>query len=123
MKKLTKIKNRLVEQKYRFDIGMTMMTIMNFILLVLINTNQIRDWLQAAFSIHITTKTLMIISVPAALLSVWLFGTFLDKVVNYQATLRSIDNKRNPELTAILEKVTLIEKRVYEGDMDGKGRG
>ncbi len=63
-------------QKYRFDLGQSFLTILNFMLLIITAS----DKLMAFFEIE-RLRSLLVVIIPLGFLGVWLFGTFMDRVV------------------------------------------
>lgn len=63
-------------QKYRFDLGQSFLTILNFMLLIVTAS----DKLMIFFGIE-RLRSLLVVIIPLGFLGVWLFGTFMDRVV------------------------------------------
>lgn len=103
---LIKIRNKIAEIKFHFDIAISFLTILNFALLIVAVSDKLRAFLPVG------TISLVFILVPIALIVTLLFGIFLDKVVNYQSAYFKEQTKRNPQITEILEKVRIIEKKL-----------
>ena len=63
-------------QKYRFDLGQSFLTIVNFTLLIITAS----DKLMVFFGVP-RLYSLVLALVPLGFIGVWLFGLFMDKVV------------------------------------------
>ncbi len=63
-------------QKYRFDLGQSFLTVVNFTLLIITAS----DKLMVFFGVP-RLYTLVVALVPLGFIGVWLFGLFMDKVV------------------------------------------
>ena len=105
---LTKLRNKIVDIKFHFDVALSFMTLLNFALLIITASDKLRN------IIPVGTWTLVFLLVPVALLSTVLLGWFLDKVVNYQATYYKAQTDRVPQMTELLERVKNIEKIIQE---------
>ena len=92
-----KIVSFLARQKFRFDLGSSFMSIINFSLIVIAAGDKISSVL------HLQTKALLLILVPTVLLSVWLFGFLLDKS-KFWNKYQEEQNKRNEMLREALNK-------------------
>lgn len=105
---LVKLRDKIAELKFYFDISVSLLTVVNLALLVIAASDKLRVF------IPLGTFSLMFIFVPAVLLGALAFGWFLDKVVNYQASYYKEVIKRNPQIIEILDRVKNIEKIVGE---------
>ncbi len=63
-------------QKYRFDLGQSFLTVVNFTLLIITAS----DKLMIFFGVP-RLYSLVVALVPLGFIGVWLFGLFMDKVV------------------------------------------
>ena len=63
-------------QKYRFDLGQSFLTVLNFTLLIITAS----DKLMLFFGIP-RLRSLLVVIIPVGFLGVWLFGMFMDRVV------------------------------------------
>jgi len=100
------LKKFMIEQKFRFDLGQSMMVIVNFTLLVITASDNIRKMVPVE-----STYTLLAILIPCAFLGMWTIGFTLDKW-SYYHQMRSQQGKRDPYLTEILEKIRSIEGKL-----------
>lgn len=80
--------------KYRFDLGQSMLTVCNFCLLVI----TAGDKLAGHFAV--STRTLLLVLVPLALVAVWLLGYLLD-VLKFAQRYTDEQNQRNAILTKL----------------------
>ena len=71
---LTRFAKIVAKQKFRFDLGQSFLTILNFSFIVIAAGNKI------ATVIHVPTKWLVVTLVPAAIAAVWTAGLILDKL-------------------------------------------
>ena len=79
-------------QKYRFDLGQSFLTILNFTLLIITAS----DKLMIFFGIE-RLRSLLVAIIPLGFLGVWLFGTFMDRVVR-AAQMAERQNVRRSEV-------------------------
>ncbi|HAV23788.1 MAG: hypothetical protein A2X67_09795 [Ignavibacteria bacterium GWA2_55_11] len=98
-------------QKYRFDLGQSFLTILNFTLLVITAS----DKLMIFFGIP-RLRSLMFLILPLGFLGVWLFGLFMDHVVRAaqmaerQSMLRSeVWRRHNDQMDRMERDVTAIK--------------
>lgn len=81
-------------QKYRFDLGQSFLTVVNFTLLIITAS----DKLMMFFGVE-RLRSLLIVIVPLGFVGVWLFGTFMDRVVR-AAQMSERQNIRRSEVWA-----------------------
>ncbi len=79
-------------QKYRFDLGQSFLTVLNFTLLIITAS----DKLMIFFGVE-RLRSLLVVIVPLGFVGVWLFGTFMDRVVR-AAQMAERQNVRRSEL-------------------------
>lgn len=84
----------LVRQKFRFDIGQGIMSIINFAFIVLIASDKIATF------IKLPAKVTVAILVPTAIFGVWFIGFVLDKM-QFSQVYQEENNKRNEMLSAV----------------------
>lgn len=87
----------IARQKFRFDLGTSFMSIINFSFIVIAAS----DKLVPVF--HLPVLLIIAIVVPAAIVAVWLFGYTLDKI-NFFEAYRHEENNRNIMLKEIHTK-------------------
>lgn len=103
---LTKIRNKIVNVKFHFDVALSFMTLLNFALLIITASDKLRAFLPFG------TYTMVFLLIPVALLSTVLLGWFLDKVVNYQATYYKAQTDRVPQTMEMLERIRNMEQKL-----------
>lgn len=81
-------------QKYRFDLGQSFLTVVNFTLLIITAS----DKLMIFFGVE-RLRSLLVVIVPLGFVGVWLFGTFMDRVVR-AAQMAERQNVRRSEVWA-----------------------
>jgi hypothetical protein len=81
-------------QKYRFDLGQSFLTVLNFTLLIITAS----DKLMVFFGVE-RLRSLLVVIVPLGFVGVWLFGTFMDRVVR-AAQMAERQNVRRSEVWA-----------------------
>jgi uncharacterized membrane protein len=87
----------MARQKFRFDLGQSFMSLVNFCLLTL----TVGDKLSEKLGIELGTFTLLMI--PIVILLVWLFGYLLDRA-NFWHSYQAEQNERNTMLKEALTK-------------------
>lgn len=87
----------LARLKYRFDLGQSMLTVVNFCLLVLAASEKLATFWP------IPARTLLLIVVPSALVGVWFLGWVLDRS-HFAARYTDEQNKRNAILSELARK-------------------
>ena len=108
---LKSIRNFLVEQKFRFDVGISFLVFVNFSLLIVTASDHIRK-IPIIKDVHVLW--LLFIGVFCAFFGVWLFGYILDRFVKYYDQMRKVTSERDPVMVEILERVKKIEVKVDE---------
>jgi len=84
----------LARIKYRFDLGQSMLTVVNFCLLVLTASEKLSTaW-------PISARTMLIVVVPTALVAVWFLGWILDRA-QFADRYTDEQNKRNAILSEL----------------------
>src|SRR3972149_7037909 len=109
--RLARWRETFFAQKYRFDLGQSFLTILNFTLLVITAS----DKLMIFFGIP-RLRSLMFLILPLGFLGVWLFGLFMDHVVRAaqmaerQSMLRSeVWRRHNDQMDRMERDVTAIK--------------
>jgi len=104
--KLYKIRDFLVLAKYRFDIGMTFIVFLNFSLLIITASDNLKGYF------NISTSALYMILLPIAFLGNYIFGYLLDKISKYQKEYIRNSHSRSPQIMEILESVREIKNEL-----------
>lgn len=87
----------IARQKFRFDLGQGFMGIATFTVALIGASDKL------ATLIHVPAKVMLVVLVPTAILSVWLFGYILDKKKFYHAYQAEL-NRRNEMLSKVCEE-------------------
>lgn len=98
------MKKLLTTQKFRFDLGVSFLTMVNLVLLVVTASEKLQGYILNIFKFDINTPTLLGFIIIFALCGTWFFGLLLDRTFKYWQTLRTIQNERDPQITEILIK-------------------
>ncbi len=88
------VPHMLVRAKYRFDIGQSFMTVVNFTFIVIAASDKITS------VVHLPAKIIVPLLVPVAIFSVWFVGLILDKM-RFMEAYQAEANHRNEMLSAI----------------------
>lgn len=114
---LARWRERFFAQKYRFDLGQSFLTVVNFTLLVITAS----DKLMIFFGIP-RLRSLMVVLIPMGFVGVWFFGVFMDKVVRAgqmaerQSMLRSeVWTKHNEQMDRMERTMAALETSIAEG--------
>jgi len=110
--KLARWREFFFAQKYRFDLGQSFLTVVNFTLLIITAS----DKLMVFFGVP-RLYTLVFALVPIGFLGVWLFGYFMDRVVRAaqmaerQAMRRSeVWSKHNEQMDRMEDELSTIKQ-------------
>ena len=90
------IKEFFILSKYRFDIGVSFLTIVNLALISISASRVIQEY------IKIPMPTIVAALVVCALLGTWLFGYILDTRIRFMEEMNGISNARNRQISKIL---------------------
>jgi hypothetical protein len=102
------IKEFFILQKFRFDIGVSFLTILNLTLISITASKIIQDYVRIAIPIIIAILVLF------ALFGTWLFGYILDTKIKFMHEMNTISNQRNQQLSQILSNTKQIKKMFRE---------
>ena len=102
-----KIIRWIVTQKFRFDIAITFVSIINFFLLVITASDKIIEYF-ALIGILVDDKIIIIFGSIFVFGGMWLFGYLLDTRMKYFDTLEDIRGNKNPVLVEILDNTKKI---------------
>ena len=101
-------KKRIVKSKYYLDIGMSVFPIVNFVLLIIAASDNLRNM----FPFHIGTDVLILALTPTTLVGVFCLGYMLDKHLNYRKILQEEDWQRNKLFMDMKSDLEDIKKSV-----------
>jgi hypothetical protein len=88
----------LARQKYRFDLGLMPMQVIQFSIIIIAAAPTLQT------VIHVQVKTLVAILVPISIFLVWLIGWLMDKA-KFADAYQHEQNQRNKMLNEVREKV------------------
>ena len=97
--RLAGLRNFLVEQKYRFDIGTHFLSYVNLALLIIAVSDKLKQivpWRISEF---------LIVLIPTAFILAWCLGFFLDRFVRYPQVSMRLVEARSPSHTQIHKKL------------------
>jgi hypothetical protein len=107
--KLARWREVFFAQKYRFDLGQSFLTVVNFTLLVITAS----DKLMTFFGVP-RLYALVFALVPLGFIGVWLFGLFMDKVVRAGQMAERQAVRRSEVWTDHNEQMNRLEKDLTE---------
>lgn len=101
--------NKLITTwKFRWDISVSFMTIINFILLSITASAPIQiflnSWLKVSVKIYYIVVALIVVVMSGTLC----FGYLLDRAFKYWENISTIQNEKNPQITEILKNSRAI---------------
>lgn len=96
-------KRWIIEQRYRFDMAMVFLALINFTLLIVANTNKIEK-----IGLKVTPLTTALF-VSFIFILLWLVGIWMDKI-KYFDTRQGEQFKRDPVFNGILNELKQIEE-------------
>lgn len=96
-------------QKYRFDLGQSFLTVVNFTLLIITAS----DKLMAFFGVP-RLYTLVLALVPIGFVGVWLFGYFMDKVVRAAQMAERQTVRRSEVWTRHNDQMDRVEREILQ---------
>lgn len=94
----------LFRQKYRFDLGQSFLTLVNFAFVVIAAGDKLSTFL------HVNTRTLLLLLVPTSIVFVWLLGYLLDRFRFMQCYNREANERNEHWDRLFLELKALREK-------------
>ena len=104
-------------QKYRFDLGQSFLTVLNFMLLIITAS----DKLMIFFGVE-RLRSLLVVIVPLGFFGVWLFGTFMDRVVRAAQMAERQSVRRSEVWTQHHEQMDRLERELADVKSLLKGR-
>ncbi|MCK4319547.1 hypothetical protein KAW38_03175 [Candidatus Micrarchaeota archaeon] len=110
---LRNLRDLVIEQYWRFTVGIQFLTLINFVLLVI----SASDKLKAFFNIDYTMQ-LVFFGVLLAFIGIWVIGFVMDRVIKFPQQKARIAGSRNPywtethaKLDGIIERLDRLEKK------------
>lgn len=105
MKKLLKATRFfLLEQKFRFDTAMSLLSIVNYTLLIIAVSDKIQKVLP------FNTGYIIIICVPTMFFVIWFAGYILEKFIRFPQEFEATRIKRSPAWSSVYEMHGKIDK-------------
>ena len=111
---LRKVRDLVAEQWWRFLIGLQLLTLMNFILLVITASDKLKSIIPVTY-----TMELVLLMVPLALVGAWGVGLVLERYIKFPQAQERAAKQRSPtwqenfkKLDEIGERLERIEKKV-----------
>ncbi|MEM2948565.1 MAG: hypothetical protein QXG02_03480 [Candidatus Anstonellales archaeon] len=104
---IREIRDFFAEQWWRFLIGIQVLTLVNFILLVITASDKLKSF----FGIQYTTE-LLLIFVPLALLCIWLAGLVLERYIKFPQAQERAAISRSPAWQRNFKMLENLEKRL-----------
>ena len=100
-----------VRQKFRLDIAMSFLTMVNFILLSVTASDKVQMGLHY-IGVNLSIGWVIVVLGLIAFGGTWCFGYLLDKKIYYWQHLATEQNQRNPQMTELLKKTDWIWKEL-----------
>ena len=111
---LRKARDFAAEQWWRFLIGIQVLTLVNFVLLVIASSDKLKSIIPVTY-----TSELVVMLVPLALMGAWGMGLVLERYVKFPQAQEKAAKKRSPtwkenfrKLDEISRRLERIEKKV-----------
>jgi hypothetical protein len=111
---LRKLRDFIAEQWWRFLIGIQVLTLVNFVLLVITSSDKLKSVIPVTY-----TSELVLLMVPLALVGAWWAGLVLEKYIKFPQAKERAAVERSPawqenfkRLEKISKKLEKIEKKV-----------
>lgn len=102
-----KARDFAAEQWWRFLLGLQMLTLVNFVLLVITASDKLKVVIPVDY-----TAELVLLLVPLALIGAWLVGLVLEKYVKFPQAQERAAKKRSPTWSENFEKLDRISKKL-----------
>lgn len=106
------VRKQFFRQKYRFDLGITYIALLNFALLVITASDKVKPFLGIS-----STMLFIAVFIVISFFSVWLFGYFLDTVVQSQRMVELENLKRSPVWKRVFDDLEEI-KQIMKGERE-----
>lgn len=112
-------KEKLTTIKFRFDLGMSFMTIVNLVLLTLTAFDKVQD-IGRHFGVELNLVLVIVPVVVMAIIGTYLFGYVLDEGFSYWQEMRKVQASRDPVLQKILNNTNELKKLLGDEKDDGE---
>lgn len=103
----------LITQKFRFDIAISFIVFINFILLSITAAGQVQLLLNR-LAIDFDVYSIIIYIIVISFGMTWLFGYLLDRRIRYWQNLQTVQNSRNPQISEILANTRELNRKLDE---------
>ncbi|MGB9719648.1 MAG: hypothetical protein ACPL06_03600 [Candidatus Anstonellales archaeon] len=104
---IREIRDFVAEQWWRFLIGIQILTLVNFVLLVITASDKLKSF----FGIQYTAE-LVLLFIPLALLGIWLTGFVLERYIRFPQAQERAATSRSPTWNRNFKMLEKIEKRL-----------
>lgn len=111
---IRKARDFAAEQWWRFLLGLQMLTLVNFVLLVITSSDKLKVVIPLEY-----TAELVLLLVPLALIGAWFVGFVLERYIKFPQAQERAAKKRSPtwnenfeKLDKISEKLDRLEKKM-----------
>jgi len=105
LKRIKELRDWSANQWYLLQVGLTIMTVINFVLLIMVNSKRLSGFL------GLDEKIVIIISAPLSILIMWVTGKIL-VMFGWQKSLTTAQSRQSPVVMEILQKVRNIEEEI-----------
>lgn len=110
-----KIRKQFFKQKYRFDLAVTYIALLNFALLAVTASDKVMP----LFGIK-NTSTFVLMFIPLSFVMVWIFGYFMDTYVKSQRMTELEVLQRSPSWKKVYDDLDEIKKLLKDKEMEEK---
>lgn len=106
--KVIETRNWMVGQLYRYFLGISFLTIVNFVLLTITASEKVKHLLP----FELNMSVIVFLLVPLAFVGVWVFGFFMERYVKYPQNQEKEMLKRSPNWSNVHRKLDEITERI-----------
>jgi len=106
-KMIREIRDFVAEQWWRFLIGIQLLTLVNFVLLVITASDKLKSFLGIQY-----TAELVLLFTPLALAGIWFFGLVLERYIKFPQAQERAAISRSPAWNRNFKMLGDIEKRL-----------
>ncbi len=104
---IREIRDFVAEQWWRFLIGIQLLTLVNFVLLVITASDKLKSFLGIQY-----TAELVLLFTPLALAGIWFFGLVLERYIKFPQAQERAAISRSPAWNRNFKMLGDIEKRL-----------
>ncbi len=102
-----KARDFAAEQWWRFLLGLQMLTLVNFVLLVITSSDKLKTIVPVTY-----TSELVLALVPVALAGAWFVGFVLERYIKFPQAQERAAKKRSPTWNENFEKLDKISQKL-----------